>query len=251
MSKSASIIAVLVVLVLVVLYSRRAAPPAITSTFAEGDVVGVSCPNPQVVSASFGPQQSSATCPTADVTAAVQALLGTDKPFNATTADLGVTAQCGGTPRQLSVTFTCPATTTDGSSSSTTYGSGGTAANIASRKGEHITDTSQHSMSVSRSESFTSDRPLRATPYSQGPPLAESVWSDAASLNDDPARQKATHGLPHRVLTGADAGDALTEALRDTDAEALGVYLPGNMHGPKREPGWAIRPGKRRTNWVP
>ena len=224
MSKVAAILAVLVVLVIVVAYSQRAPPPM--SVFADGEVASFSCAAPQIANASYGPARASTSCPTADVTRTVKEL-ARKGPFRVSADALGVDG-CEGTPRQLAVAFTCPATST-GTSSSTTYGASG------------------------QGEGFTGGRPLRATPYSQGPPLAEGVWSDQVELSgdNDPAQRKAVRGLPHRVLDGAHASDALTEAMRDTDAEAVGVYLPGNTHGPKREPGWAIRSGRRRTEWIP
>lgn len=68
-----------------------------------------------------------------------------------------------------------------------------------------------------------SEPPLRPSVYAEGPPVGDdALWSET---------------------TGVAPAD-------DLNAGAAGIYVPGGHWAPKRAPGWAIRPGHRRTNWV-
>ena len=253
MSKTATIIALLVLLALVLVYVTKGGASSVTSVFEDGDVAAISCTNPEIIAASYGPAAASPTCPTADVTIEVQQLFAKGKPFNVSASVLGVSDTCTGEARQLTVKFRCPATTGMRNSSTTTYGSGGS---IATRATEHFMSSADDHPDEPDDTRLLRwrpgvDRRLLPTPYSKGPPLAEGLWSNAAGLEDEGGIARRRIAVRQAVAEGpATDGDSWADRLVANDAEAMGVYLPGNHHGPKREPGWAIRPDKRRTNWV-
>jgi hypothetical protein len=234
MSKTAVIIALLVLLaIVVVVVATRKGAPVYTLVFEDGETASISCARPDVISASYGPAEASATCPTADVLAATRKILESGGSIDVSANALGVSTRCAGSVRQLSVQFRC---------------SGAGSEQFVSRADGHASEPSDTPYLRWRPGN---ERPPRPTPYSKGPPLAENVWSNAAGIGAEAGIIRRRAAVRQSRGEGpASAGDSWADQLVANDAEAVGVYLPGGTRGPKREPGWAVRPGRRRTNWI-